>query len=181
MLEETHSQTLIRLIRESRSLHIVEVGVNVGDNASAILDVCHAQLAEMFLVDPYQVYDDGAMGQQTQQFWDDTYVGAMQRLAPWLQHIEQKVKLLRMPSVVAAQSFPDGKFDLVFLDGAHDKQSVMDDIDAWRPKIRRGGLLTGHDFCTNDAWGVKDAVYARFMRSKVSTPDPYGNIWLVRM
>ena len=36
--------------------------------------------------------------------------------------------------------------DLVFIDADHREEGVIRDIEAWRPKIREGGILCGHDF-----------------------------------
>jgi|SRR6185437_9405628 len=38
------------------------------------------------------------------------------------------------------------EFDLIFVDGSHDRTSVMDDVSAYIPYVRRGGILAGHDF-----------------------------------
>lgn len=47
--------------------------------------------------------------------------------------------------------------DLVFLDGDHAFEAVKRDIEDYRPLVRRGGLLAGHDYSL--AWiGVVDAV-----------------------
>jgi len=49
-------------------------------------------------------------------------------------------------SVEAAKDFLDGSLDFVYIDAAHDYISVKQDIEAWRPKIKSGGVLGGHDF-----------------------------------
>lgn len=49
------------------------------------------------------------------------------------------------------------EFDFVFIDAAHDYDSVKSDIEAWLPKVKPGGILAGHDYC--DSWpGVMKAV-----------------------
>lgn len=63
--------------------------------------------------------------------------------------------LVRKPSVLAADGCRDGAYNFVFLDASHDYNSVAADIRAWRPKIRRGGWMAGHD---RNADGVKRAV-----------------------
>lgn len=55
------------------------------------------------------------------------------------------VKPVRMKSAEAARTFADGFFDLVFIDGDHSYTEVMHDIIAWKPKVRSGGILCGHD------------------------------------
>ncbi len=52
---------------------------------------------------------------------------------------------LRLKSVRAAALIKDG-LDFVFIDAAHDYQSVLDDIRVWLPKVRSGGILSGHDY-----------------------------------
>jgi SAM-dependent methyltransferase len=37
--------------------------------------------------------------------------------------------------------------DIVFVDASHEHESVRRDILAWKPHVRPGGILCGHDFC----------------------------------
>lgn len=64
---------------------------------------------------------------------------------------------VRMPSVDAARMFADGSLDVVYIDAAHDYESVKADILAWRPKLKPGGILAGHDYGPH-APGVIQAV-----------------------
>ena len=81
---------------------------------------------------------------------------------------------LRMTSLDAARLFPDGSCDLVMIDASHDYESVRADIAAWWPKIKRGGVLAGDDYC----WpGVERAVQEAFgARVKVLGKDK-GRHW----
>jgi predicted O-methyltransferase YrrM len=56
-----------------------------------------------------------------------------------------RAQILREDTVLASLGIPDGSLDFVFIDASHDTASVCGDIGAWRPRIRPGGALTGHD------------------------------------
>lgn len=73
-----------------------------------------------------------------------------------------KVVKYKMSSVDAARSIPE-MFDLVYLDGNHSLKSVLEDISAWKPRVKQGGILSGHDY---DRVLVQDAV-----RNLVGNPD----------
>lgn len=55
-----------------------------------------------------------------------------------------------------ADNFEDGTVDFVFIDADHEYESVFKDINAWIPKIRKSGIISGHDYL--NPCGVKDAV-----------------------
>jgi predicted O-methyltransferase YrrM len=68
--------------------------------------------------------------------------------------------VLRMDRIAAARTLADQHgpiFDLVFLDGDHDEAPVAADIATFRPLIKPGGILSGHDF---GFAGVRAAVLA---------------------
>ena len=47
---------------------------------------------------------------------------------------------------MVSKFFLDHSLDMVFIDGAHDYESVMTDILSWLPKIKKNGLICGHDY-----------------------------------
>ena len=53
--------------------------------------------------------------------------------------------LIKQDTVEASSIFEDGSFDFVFIDADHTTEAVLADIEAWKPKIRKGGYLCGHD------------------------------------
>ncbi len=50
-----------------------------------------------------------------------------------------------LDSTIAAAEVDGGSLALCFIDAAHDYDSVKGDITAWLPKVRKGGILAGHD------------------------------------
>ena len=53
---------------------------------------------------------------------------------------------IRLSSVEASKLYKDGSLDFVFIDAMHTYDGVTADITAWMPKIRKGGVLAGHDY-----------------------------------
>lgn len=53
--------------------------------------------------------------------------------------------IYEMDTIAAADLVEDGSLDGVFIDADHTEAGVRCDIKAWRPKLRAGGLLAGHD------------------------------------
>jgi hypothetical protein len=56
------------------------------------------------------------------------------------------VSLIIADSVAASRLFADASIDWVHLDARHDYASLQADIQAWLPKIKRGGWLSGDDY-----------------------------------
>jgi predicted O-methyltransferase YrrM len=71
----------------------------------------------------------------------------------------------------AASNFEDGSVDFVFIDAGHEHEEVTKDIKAWLPKIKKGGMLSGHD------WGqVSPAVRAFFDDERINIVGPCWTI-----
>lgn len=76
------------------------------------------------------------------------------------QHLSGLFKAVRMDSVTAASTFTDESLDFIFIDAAHDYDSVVRDIYAWWPKLKKGGVIAGDDYYEEfpDRCGVYYAV-----------------------
>jgi len=58
----------------------------------------------------------------------------------------ENVELLIMTSTEANKKIKNGSLDLVFIDANHSYENVKEDIGNWLPKIRKGGIICGHDY-----------------------------------
>ena len=71
--------------------------------------------------------------------------------------VGDRLTKIKADSLTAAEMFEDQSFDCVYLDAGHEYADIYHDIQAWRPKVKSGGLLAGHDYA-DDRPGVKRAV-----------------------
>jgi hypothetical protein len=94
-----------------------------------------------------------------------------------------------MTSDEAARAIPDGTLDFVYLDARHDYASVVEDIGLWYPKVKPGGVLSGHDYMEQEKigdtlFGVKRAVDEFVARERidklwVTVREPIYKSWMV--
>jgi predicted O-methyltransferase YrrM len=60
--------------------------------------------------------------------------------------LDKLYKEHRMTTNEAAHLFEDESLDGVFIDANHTYKAVKKDIADWMPKVRKGGVLAGHDY-----------------------------------
>ena len=60
--------------------------------------------------------------------------------------LAETISLIVADSVTAASFFADRSLAWVHLDARHDREHLLADIAAWRPKVRSGGWLSGDDY-----------------------------------
>ena len=84
---------------------------------------------------------------------------------------------IRKPSVEAADDFSDESVDVVFIDGDHEYEPVKNDINAWLPKIKNGGIICGHDYLLPSVKKAVDEIFA----DAVIFRNPMENCWIVKV
>jgi len=77
-------------------------------------------------------------------------------------------------SLDVAKWMPDETLDWVYIDADHKTKSVYDDVTAWYPKVKVGGIVAGHDYKKGlgPYPGVNDAVKAIQPGTKINVVDP---------
>ena len=121
----------------------VEVGVLDGRFAEWMLKTWRS-CESYSLVDPWVAHDDTYRDASAQRTQDAAafMAAATDRMKPF----GARARILRNTSVAAAATFADASVDFVFIDARHTYDAVSEDLRAWWPKIRPGGILAGHDY-----------------------------------
>jgi hypothetical protein len=154
-----------------------EIGVFRGQHAQSILNVVSA-LVSLHLIDPWYDFQKPEWN-HTAGKWsgkgekisgDKIYNEVCQRFK------NSKCIVNRAPSIVAVKWFIESELDFVYIDGEHTHKAVLDDLRAWWPIVRKGGVVAGHDY---NMPGVKNGVdeFAKEMNVKIQTG--YGaDFWI---
>lgn len=119
-----------------------KVGAEIGVQHGRFAQVLCARIPGLKLhcIDPWLAYSEI---RGTQLDFEQTYAIAKKTLAPY------DVDFWRMASLEAVSIFDDGELDFVYIDGFHQFDWVMRDIIEWSSKVRKGGIISGHDYYLN--------------------------------
>jgi predicted O-methyltransferase YrrM len=155
----------IEIVRQSCRPPIcgAEIGVLGGTHARSMLRHL-PNLSRLYLIDPY-----GGITDRDPKFLQfKAKFGADNDRITW--HVRT--------SMEAVKRFSDQSLDFVYIDANHRFYHVAQDIRAWWPKVRMGGLLAGHDYFTYGS--VKKAVdeWAKGEGYFLFTTDP--DWWVFR-
>jgi hypothetical protein len=80
-----------------------------------------------------------------------------------IEPIKNIINPIRMTSLEASSLYPDGSLDFVFLDASHKYEDIKEDMEAWYPKVKSGGIFSGHDYPT---WPEVVKAVDRFFESR---------------
>jgi hypothetical protein len=129
-----------------------EVGTFRGQFSKTILESWPGKLYMVDVWRPLDIseYDDSSNHAKH----SDAYSSAMSSISGF----EDRAFMLRMKGDDAASLFQDESLDFVYIDANHTYDAVKKDILKWHPKVRKGGLLLGHDYLPSHMYsaGQKD-------------------------
>jgi len=125
--------------------HFVEIGTWKGQS-SAFLAVEIINSGKDIKLDCIDNFT-GSIIEPGQMFDPDNRAGRLlevfkENMRPVVGHYEA----IKGDSTESASLYEDGSLDFVFIDASHDYESFKKDLFAWFPKVKVGGLISGHDF-----------------------------------
>lgn len=149
-----------------------EVGVCRGDMAKHLLN--RFPNLSMVLVDVWDLLPPE--GHIQQQDGHENFAIAMKALEPfWPRWHAMKCHSIEAAGILLGA---EQQFDFVFIDADHGRAAVRDDVAAWWPLVRRGGVLCGHDY-GGKARGVKRAVDKFANRRNLKVEGHKGHVWSI--
>ena len=135
-----------------RKLTGVEVGVAGGAFSNDML--MNWKIKTLYLVDVWKCIPTQKGDASSPQAWHDFTFETCRRI---MANHNKKAIIMQGFSVDMALKIKDKSLDFVYLDADHSYEGVMSDLEAWFPKLKKGGIMFGHDYL-NEAYGVNIAV-----------------------
>lgn len=141
----------------------VEIGVAAGAYSETLMKA-NPQM-KLYGVDPWEPHR-GYKDYVSMNTFDKLRTDAENRLGGYPNY-----ELIRKYSMDAVNDFDDESLDFVYIDADHSFRAVTEDIDSWLKKVRKDGIIAGHDYVKTkghshmhvkhvvpaytDAWGIK--------------------------
>jgi hypothetical protein len=121
----------------------VEIGVFKGEFSKHILNNWGGTL---YMIDVWRPlgneYEDASNHKE--------HIDAYQQTMVNIKGFEDRGLMIRASSEIAANMFQDESLDFIFIDANHAYDFVVDDINLWFSKLKKGGIFSGHDYINMD-------------------------------
>lgn len=128
-----------KLINELGFTTGAEVGVAKGRFSKHLCVYCPK--LKLYCVDAWELFNGCTHG-ETKEGMEKLYLNAKARLA------SLNCQIVRDWSANAVKRFANESLDFVYIDAEHDYDHVYEDIQGWSKKVKKGGIVAGHDYIT---------------------------------
>jgi len=120
-----------------------KVGAEIGTDRGLYAEVLckNNPGVKLFCIDPWKVYHKYA-DMKDQRVLNINYRNTIKRLSPY------NVEIIKKSSMGAIKYFKPESLDFVYIDGNHAYDYVLQDCKEWSKIVRKGGIVSGHDYTT---------------------------------
>lgn len=125
------------------------VGAEIGVERAVFSRHIAQTASKLYCVDPWR-FVSGYRDHVSQSNLDSFYEEAKGRMQSF------NCEFIRKSSMDAVGDFEDESLDFVYIDADHRYENVKDDIREWSKNVKKGGIVSGHDYIEGN--GVMQAV-----------------------
>jgi hypothetical protein len=121
----------------------VEVGSFKGEFAK---EICKVWAGNLYMVDVWRGLGSEYLDSSNHNIHTTAYADAMKSIEGY----EDRAIMIRTDSLNGSSMFENESLDFVYIDANHAYDYVVQDIELWYPKVKKGGYLLGHDYIAMD-------------------------------
>lgn len=118
-----------------------KIGVEIGTALGTFMEKFCKEGFKMYGIDPWIGFSGQGTLKREQSIQDEHYEHAKKFLNPY-----KNCTIIRKTSMDAFDDFEDESLDFVYIDGDHDFRHTAEDIYEWNKKVKKGGVISGHDY-----------------------------------
>lgn len=153
------------------NLTVIEIGCYTGESSSIFAE--NERVNKLYCIDPWVGnYDNQDGASKSDMFAVEKQFNKI------AEKYKDKIVKIKDTSSNAINYFieNDIKVDLVYIDGNHQESAVTEDITKYKPVIKQGMFISGHDWQTN---GVKNSIKKIFDKN----PDKIfsDRSWIIKL
>lgn len=139
------------------NLQIIEIGSYCGASASIIAN--QFKNSTINCVDPWSPYTEDCSIIDIQQ--QEKELIEAENLFDTVVSNHTNIRKNKTSSLEYAKKILDRSIDFIYIDGNHQYSSVKEDILSWLPKIKNGGIISGHDYTWDSVKKVTQEIFKR--------------------
>ena len=164
------------VLQKHKVKSMVEIGVWKGTLTRFIMEWC-PDISEYWAIDPWQYIpsSDDQMDDYYRQLSKHQWNQAAFDAYCIMQTYPERVNIIRLPSINAADLFINKYFDCIFIDGDHSYEGCLSDLQTWHSKFKKGGLICGDDIHRKS---VKKAIQDITPQINLQYKESYGLYWM---
>jgi hypothetical protein len=161
---------------KGRKIKIAEIGVEYG----AYTDIYFNDEYEIHLIDMWETEGNDYYFSERPGQVERGYEKVLEKFGN-----KSNVKIIKMKSCEASKLYDDDYFDWIYIDADHSYDGVKKDIINWWPKLKKGGIFSGHDFDPSitdenfEKYGVEKAINEFFSNKFNLTSEKNYKSWYV--
>lgn len=126
--------------RQGENIQGIEVGTERGESAYLILEKCK-NVSKLYTIDHYQQYNNwnGFVPKSAQKKFEEIAEANLEKF-------NDRVKIVKLPSITAASGFEPESMDFIYIDGDSSEEMTYTDLKNYYPLLKINGLFCGHNY-----------------------------------
>ncbi len=144
-------ETLVNKVSRP-GMSCLEVGVFQGQTTSVIASIVKKLGGKVVVADWWKAQANGVPESYPGGRWENVCTPELinERYQVFIDNMTELglidcIEVMRMDSDSAAKKLKNNQFDFIFIDAAHYYSQVKKDIEQFFPKLKIGGIFSGHD------------------------------------